>query len=111
MKDKNYNSIVFLFQSLREDSDFMLPYEIVVNCCEPFVDKCVELCWMMQIQDPPMSLDFGSSKTVDQHMFRLFTRSGNVVDFVVWPALLLHENGPLVQKGVVQPVKVKLKGK
>jgi hypothetical protein len=105
------NSIVYLFQSLREDPDFMLPFEIVVNCCESFIDKCVELCWLMQIQDPPMSLDFGSTKTVDQNRFRFFTRSGNVVDFVVWPALLLHENGPLVQKGVVQPVKVKLKGK
>ncbi|XP_061184460.1 uncharacterized protein LOC133192473 [Saccostrea echinata] len=96
-------------QFLRDDSNFMLPYEIVMNCCELFVDKCVELCWMMHIQDPPMVLDFGSSDIVDKNMFRLFTRSGDVVDFVVWPAVLLHENGPLVQKGVVQPIKTKSK--
>lgn len=95
-------------QALRIDSDFMLPFESVILYGEPYVDRCVELCWRMHIQDPPMILDFSSSsEIVDKAMFRLFTRSGEYVDFVVWPALLLHENGPLVQKGVVQPLKSK----
>ncbi|XP_061184514.1 uncharacterized protein LOC133192537 [Saccostrea echinata] len=104
-KDVSELSIKNEKQFLREDSDFMLPFEIVMNCCESFVDMCIELCWMMHVQDPPMVLDFGSSEIVDKNMFRLFTRSGEIVDFVVWPAVLLHENGPLVQKGVVQPKK------
>ncbi|XP_062586427.1 uncharacterized protein LOC134248029 [Saccostrea cucullata] len=104
-KDVSELSIKNAKQFLREDSDFMLPFEIVMNCCEPFVDTCVELCWMMHVQDPPMVLEFGSSEIVDKNMFRFFTRTGDIVDFVVWPAVLLHENGPLVQKGVVQPKK------
>lgn len=59
----------------------------------------------MQIQDPPMYLQFDSTKNIDKSLLRLFTKNGRSLDFVVWPALLLHENGPLVQKGVVQPVK------
>lgn len=84
----------------------MLPFESVMIYGEPFVNRCVELCWMMHIQDPPMVLDFGSSaEIVDKNVFRFFTRSGELVDFVVWPAVLLHDNGPLIQKGVVQPFK------
>lgn len=75
--------------------------------CEVFVDRCIELCWMMNIQDPPMYLQFESSDVIDRSMFRLFTRNGERLEYVVWPALLLHENGPLVQKGVAQPVPSK----
>jgi hypothetical protein len=34
--------------------------------------------------------------------FRHFTKFGIQLDYVVWPALLLYEGGPLVVKGVVQ---------
>lgn len=70
-----------------------------------FVEKCSQLCWMMAIQDPPMYLDFGPKKgsVIDKNVFRLYTKSGEKVDFLVWPAVFLHENGPIVQKGVLQP--------
>jgi hypothetical protein len=54
-----------------------------------------------------MYLQFECSEVIDRSMFRLFTRNGERLDYMVWPALLLHENGPLVQKGVVQPVHSK----
>nr|XP_022321626.1 uncharacterized protein LOC111123530 [Crassostrea virginica] len=105
-KEVSSISITNAKQSLREDSEFMLPFESVMIYGEPFVNRCVELCWMMHIQDPPMVLDFGSTaEIVDKNVFRFFTRSGELVDFVVWPAVLLHDNGPLIQKGVVQPFK------
>lgn len=70
-----------------------------------FFERCSQLCWMMAIQDPPMHLDFGPDKdsVIDKNVFRLYTKSGENVDFVVWPAVFLHQNGPIVQKGVLQP--------
>lgn len=60
---------------------------------------------MMAIQDPPMYLDFGPEmgSVIDKNVFRLYTKSGENVDFLVWPAVFLHKNGPIVQKGVLQP--------
>lgn len=70
-----------------------------------FIQRCSQLCWMMAIQDPPMYLDFGPEKgsVIDKNVFRLYTKSGENVDFLVWPAVFLHKNGPIVQKGVLQP--------
>ena len=60
---------------------------------------------MMSIQDPPMHLDFEPEKdsVIDKNVFKMFTKTGDALDFVVWPAVFLHYNGPLVQKGVLQP--------
>nr|XP_022320924.1 uncharacterized protein LOC111123106 [Crassostrea virginica] len=97
-----------------------------------YIKRCVHLCWMMGIQDPPMYLDFGPQKgstadknvykmmsiedppmhldfgpekdsVIDKNVFKMFTKTGDALDFVVWPAVFLHYNGPLVQKGVLQP--------
>ena len=97
-----------------------------------YIERCVHLCWMMGIQDPPMYLDFGPQKgstadknvykmmsiedppmhldfgpekdsVIDKNVFKMFTKTGDALDFVVWPAVFLHYNGPLVQKGVLQP--------
>lgn len=38
----------------------------------------------------------------DNAMFRANTATGKYTDFIVWPALLLHTNGPLLLKGVAQ---------
>lgn len=35
-------------------------------------------------------------------LYRTYTRSGDVIEYIVWPALLLHENGPVLYKGVAQ---------
>ena len=94
-------------QWLKEDEEFRATYKDVLSFGEPYIDRSVELCWTMQIQDPPMHLEFDSSADIDKSVFRLFTRNGNILDFVVWPALMLHENGPLVHKGVVQPLPKK----
>lgn len=93
---------------MKEDEEFVSKYKDVLLHCESFIDRSVEVCWMMQIQDPPLYLEFDSTENIDKSLFRLFTKNGRSLDFVVWPALLLHENGPLVHKGVVQPIKENL---
>lgn len=69
-----------------------------------FYEKCVELCWYMAIQDPVMYLDENTSPgtEIDKNTYREFTKSGEKVMYVVWPALYLHEDGPVLYKGVVQ---------
>lgn len=73
---------------------------------QKYIDRCIEYCWMMVIQDPPMILDFGPAQNekFDKDVFRCYTITGEKVKFVVWPAVFLHNNGPLVTKGVLQPI-------
>lgn len=70
----------------------------------PFFEKCVNICWSMAIQDPVMYLDedVPVDTQIDKNTYREFVKSGNTVAFVVWPALFLHKDGPLLYKGVVQ---------
>lgn len=61
----------------------------------------------MCIQDPPLAMEYENfeGKPVDRSKFNLYDRNGTITEFVVWPALLLHKNGPILTKGVVQPVE------
>ncbi|CAG2237970.1 unnamed protein product [Mytilus edulis] len=70
----------------------------------PFFDQCVNLCWCMVIQDPVMYLDgdITQGTTFDKNTYKEFVKSGNKVKYVVWPALFLHKDGPLLHKGTVQ---------
>ena len=72
-----------------------------------FTSKCAELCWFMCIQDPPLVMEYENleRKPVDQSKFNLYDRNGTITEFVVWPALLLHKTGPILAKGVVEPVE------
>lgn len=70
-----------------------------------FAKACVQITWYMCIQDPPMHLvsKVNRKSDFDTNIFRFYTKQGDKFDFVVWPALLLHDQGPLVTKGVAQP--------
>ncbi|KAL5012979.1 hypothetical protein ScPMuIL_011530 [Solemya velum] len=70
-----------------------------------FVNKCVELSWLMCLQDPPVVLDCSAKRgdNFDNTLFRHYTKSGDTVDYLVWPALRLYNGGPVICKGVVQP--------
>ena len=61
----------------------------------------------MCIQDPPLVMEYENleRKPVDQSKFNLYDRNGTITEFVVWPALLLHKTGPILAKGVVEPVE------
>ena len=65
-----------------------------------YLDRCTELCWYTQIQDPPVVLDFSTRQNKTD--YRSYTRSGDSIEYIVWPVLLLHENGPILFKGVAQ---------
>ncbi|XP_052077947.1 uncharacterized protein LOC127715861 [Mytilus californianus] len=69
-----------------------------------FVKKCLELCWCICIADPPMVVEYKNFERnkIDSTKFNKYNRSGITVEFVVWPALLLYEGGPVLAKGTVQ---------
>lgn len=58
----------------------------------------------MVIKEPSMVLVYDQleGKPIDKNLFSPYTKNGSVIDFVVWPALILHNNGPILQKGSVQ---------
>ncbi|KAK3100592.1 hypothetical protein FSP39_022255, partial [Pinctada imbricata] len=74
--------------------------------CSSYISRSVELCWYMCIQDPPVILEFNAThgQVFDDKIYRHFTKSGKTIDYMVWPVMYLHSNGPLLQKGVVQPI-------
>lgn len=68
-----------------------------------YTRKCVELTWLMCVQDPLVHLDAGEEyQHFQANMYKAFTKHGDSVDYYVWPALFLHEGGPLLAKGVAQ---------
>ncbi|XP_033743435.1 putative leucine-rich repeat-containing protein DDB_G0290503 isoform X2 [Pecten maximus] len=69
-----------------------------------YLDKCLEVSWLACIQDPPLEIvsDFPPFSKVDLNIVRKYTKSGEYVDYVIWPALLLSDDGALLSKGVVQ---------
>lgn len=57
----------------------------------------------MSVQDPPVVLETAvQSGEFDSDKFKTYTKTGKKVDFIVWPPLMLHSNGPLLCKGVAQ---------
>lgn len=70
-----------------------------------FAERCVELCWFMQTTQPPIHLSarIPDDGRMNNDIFRAYMKSGTEVDYIVWPAMYLHENGPLLSKGIAQP--------
>jgi hypothetical protein len=63
-------------------------YEIIPS---EYFKKCVEICWHFVIQDPPMYLVNVSLKgtKIDKDTHKVYTKSGDIVKYHVWPALYL----------------------
>ncbi|WAQ99305.1 hypothetical protein MAR_023678 [Mya arenaria] len=81
--------------------------EMCLRAIKPFTKRCIFIAWMMVVQTPPMCFDreLKEGATLDAARYRQYTSSGHVVHFLVWPALLLYRDGPIVCKGVAQGKK------
>ncbi|KAK3594523.1 hypothetical protein CHS0354_030869 [Potamilus streckersoni] len=72
---------------------------------KPYLNECVELCFLMNIQEPPLELRgimYTASMPFDASAFQPYTKSGKKIDYVVWPAMHLHRDGPLLCRGIAQ---------
>ena len=68
--------------------------------------RCIHFCWYAAIQDPPLYIQFEEDSceatVFDGARYKDYTKRGQYVAFVVWPALYLFQNGALLAKGVAQ---------
>ncbi|XP_053399157.1 meiosis-specific nuclear structural protein 1-like isoform X2 [Mercenaria mercenaria] len=69
---------------------------------QDYLSRCVEIGWLCAVQDPPLFLKAQSPLEFDTNAFKDYTKRGKYVEYVVWPALYLHEGGVLLAKGVAQ---------
>ncbi|XP_053399682.1 uncharacterized protein LOC128557084 [Mercenaria mercenaria] len=75
------------------------------DALKPYLQKCLELCWLMAIQDPPVHLKCDGCKKgelFDKNMYKEYTQAGPLIKYTVWPAVFLEKDGALLCKGVVQ---------
>lgn len=59
----------------------------------------------MVIQEPPVYIDTiieRANETFNSNMHKNYTKSGKLVDFIVWPTLYLCKDGSILAKGVAQ---------
>jgi hypothetical protein len=74
-----------------------------LSTLKPYILKCLFLGWMMVVQSPPLALStWNPGDIFNKDLYKDYTKSGHTIEYVVWPALLLQENGPLIGKGVAQ---------
>ncbi|KAL3878815.1 hypothetical protein ACJMK2_031143 [Sinanodonta woodiana] len=67
-----------------------------------YATSTVEIVWWMCVQDPPIHLEYATSGRFDSNLYENYKQSGSFVDFCVWPLVRLHENGPILTKGIAQ---------
>ncbi|XP_053388370.1 uncharacterized protein LOC128551507 [Mercenaria mercenaria] len=70
-----------------------------------YIAKCVSICWAMCRLEPPVFIGFPEVQGdmfLDTNVYKPYTKTGQFVDYIVWPVLYLHENGPVLSKGVAQ---------
>lgn len=75
------------------------------NELKAFVKKCIQLCWYMAIQDPPVYMDTDinrSGELFNKNTHKPYTVSGTFIAFIVWPSLYLCKDGNLLSKGIAQ---------
>ena len=71
---------------------------------QTYLKECFRTCWLMSVQDPPVVLgtEVSPGLPLDDKLYKAYTKSGPVVEYVVWPPLHLHSGGALLSKGVAQ---------
>lgn len=72
-----------------------------------YTNKCIEICWLMNTHNPPLEFDEPPKigELYDKDSYKEFTVQGDAVSFVVWLPLLIEKDGPVLTKGVVQPIQ------
>ncbi|XP_052795703.1 synaptonemal complex protein 1-like isoform X4 [Mya arenaria] len=70
-----------------------------------YVEECAKICWLARLHDPPVHIEFeeiDNDSPFNAEMYKAYTKTGKRLDYVVWPPVFLHKNGPMLSKGVAQ---------
>ena len=104
---KKFTVRVHVFQKFQKDwpmKQWKIPKAEEKNLTL-YINKCVELCWLMAIQSPPVAIDdkYHEYKNTqfDERHFKLYTKKGQLIDYIVWPVLYIPGGG-ILGKGVAQ---------
>ena len=75
------------------------------SACKSYIEKCVDLCWGMTLQTPPIVIEssFDDTETFDTKKYRFYQKSGKRYNYIVWPVMYLHKDGPILTQGVAEP--------
>ncbi|XP_052796418.1 uncharacterized protein LOC128228912 [Mya arenaria] len=66
-----------------------------------FAQDCVEVCWYMAVEDPPIVLDTtGPGSPFETALYDFYIKKGSKIDQIVWPALRIFKSGLILAKGV-----------
>ncbi|XP_060576232.1 uncharacterized protein LOC132733589 [Ruditapes philippinarum] len=83
--------------------EIFVPKEEETVILRNYVRTTTETCWLMCLHEPPLTFKYCEDNNIfNEVYFNPYTRSGDTVEFLVWPAILLHDGGPLLLKGVAQ---------
>ncbi|VDH99427.1 Hypothetical predicted protein [Mytilus galloprovincialis] len=84
--------------------EYKLLHKEVLKTELKFVTNCCELCWLMRLSDPPLVIEYKNLEgtSFDASKFTKYNFVGNKVEVIVWPALLVHEKGTYVRKGIAR---------
>ncbi|KAH3833567.1 uncharacterized protein LOC127879538 [Dreissena polymorpha] len=67
----------------------------------PYIQKLIEVNWLMALQEPPMAQLFPrGGQLMNRDWFTAYSKKGATVIHTVWPALFLHREGALAERGV-----------
>lgn len=76
----------------------------LVDRLSNYLDKCVEITWLMSVYDPPLRFVLARrDEQIDMSKFMYFRVKGKVTDYTIWPALVLYHGGPVIRHGHVVP--------
>ncbi|XP_052078824.1 uncharacterized protein LOC127716616 isoform X2 [Mytilus californianus] len=103
-KANSWKYVPLIQKKITEDVSHCPTVVKYVKCCESYIENCAKICYLAAVQDPPMFFQFKPEDVYDKQVFKEYTTMGRRVKFLVWPALFLHKDGPLLSKGVVQPL-------
>lgn len=59
----------------------------------------------MAIQDPPVYMEIETDLNNDcfnTDKYKYYTKTGPIIDFIVWPVLYLSKAGNILSKGIAQ---------
>ena len=76
-----------------------------------YLQKVVELTYLMCIQEPPMILEWVRlGDSLDPEKFKPYTEAGSKIVGTIWPAVLLYENGQVMSRGIVDVMRKQTHG-
>lgn len=73
---------------------------------KPFIRQCLFLSWMMVVLEPPVcfleEVNADKHAILDTNMYRRYKSGGKYLCKIIWPAMFLHKDGPLLCKGIAE---------